>query len=204
GHGSRGARHGVQAGSAREEMNIGPVFTPANQLTMMRMLLIPAFVILLMYGYRGWALVTFLVAGLTDLLDGLLARLTGDKTTLGAWLDPMADKLLLLTMFVMLTLPEIGRPNQLPLWFTVLVISRDVAIVATVAVVNLAIGPRMFRPSIYGKIATALYITTGVAALYFNYLNQPSGLVRALVYASIVITFVSAADYAYRVARMSH
>src|SRR5207249_11882442 len=152
-HGIRSPRRGVQAGSARTQMTFGPTFTPANQLTMMRMLLIPAFVILLMYGYRGWALVIFLTAGLTDLFDGLVARMAGDKTTLGAWLDPMADKLLLLTMFVMLTLPEIGRPNRLPLWFTVLVISRDVAIVATVAVVNLAIGPRTFRPSIYGKIA---------------------------------------------------
>ena len=185
-------------------MSLGPTFTPANQLTMTRMLLIPAFVILLMYGYRGWALVTFLTAGLTDLFDGLIARMTGDKTTLGAWLDPMADKLLLLTMFVMLSLPEIGQPNRLPLWFTVLVISRDVAIVATVAVVNLAIGPRTFRPSIYGKIATALYIVTGVAALYFNYLGEPSTLVRALIYASLAITVISAGDYAVKVVRMGH
>jgi cardiolipin synthase len=185
-------------------MNLGPTFTPANQLTMMRMLLIPAFVILLMYGYRGWALVTFLTAGLTDLFDGLIARMTGEKTTLGAWLDPMADKLLLLTMFVMLTLPEIGKPNRLPLWFTVLVISRDVAIVATVAVVNLAIGPRTFRPSIYGKIATALYIVTGVAALYFNYRGEASTLVRALIYASLAITFISAGDYAVKVLRVGH
>ena len=113
----------------------------------------------------------------------------------------MADKLLLLTMFVMLTLPEIGRPNRLPLWFTVLVISRDVAIVATVAVVNLAIGPRTFRPSIYGKLATALYIVTGVAALYFNYLGKPSELVQVLIYASLAITLVSAGDYAIRIAR---
>ena len=55
-------------------MNLGPIFTPANQLTLMRMLLIPAFVILLIYGYRGWAVVTFIAAGLTDLLDGLIAR----------------------------------------------------------------------------------------------------------------------------------
>ena len=185
-------------------MNIGPVFTPANQLTMMRLLLIPAFVILLMYGYRGWALVTFMVAGLTDLLDGLIARMSGEKTTLGAWLDPMADKLLLLTMFVMLSLPEIGRPNRLPLWFTVLVVSRDVAIVATVAVVNLAIGPRTFRPSIYGKVATALYIVTGIAALYFNYLGEASSLVRVLIYASLAITVVSAGHYAVQVAKMGH
>src|SRR3954467_7376880 len=167
--------------------------TIANQLTITRMLLIPAFVILLLYGHRGWALITFFTAALTDMLDGLIARWTREKTTLGAWLDPMADKLLLVTMFVMLTVPGLGDPNRLPLWFTVLVISRDVAIVATVAVVNLAIGPRTFRPSIYGKIATALYIVTGVAALYFNYRGEPSTLVRALIYASLAITFISAA-----------
>jgi cardiolipin synthase len=158
-------------------------------------------VILMIYEYRGWALVTFAAAGLTDLLDGLIARTVGEKTILGAWLDPMADKLLLVTMFVMLTLPEIGAPNRLPVWFTVLVISRDVAIVATVAVVNLAVGPRTFRPSIYGKIATALYLVTGVAALYFNYLGEPSLFVRVLIWASLAITVISAGDYAVRVAR---
>jgi len=185
-------------------MSLGPIFTPANQLTLARMLLIPAFVILLIYGYRGWALVVFMTAGLTDMLDGLIARMTGEKTVLGAWLDPMADKLLLVTMFVMLTLPSIGQPNRLPLWFTVLVISRDVAIVATVAVVNLAIGPRTFRPSMFGKVATAFYILTGVAALYYNYLDQTSGLVTALIYASLIITFISAAHYAAQVAHLKH
>jgi len=185
-------------------MNLGPVFTAANQLTLLRMLLIPFFVILLVYGYRGWALLTFLTAAVTDLFDGLTARLTGHKTTLGAWLDPMADKLLLVTMFVILTLPGVGEPNRLPVWFTVLVISRDVAIVATVAVVNLAIGPRTFRPSIYGKIATALYLVTGVAALYFNYLGEASVVVQVLIYASLVITFVSAGHYGWQVVRMGH
>jgi cardiolipin synthase len=170
--------------------------TAANQLTILRMLLIPAFVILLLYGYRGWALTTFLVAGSTDLLDGLIARATGQKTTLGAWLDPMADKLLLVTMFVVLTLPGIGSANQLPVWFTVLVISRDVAIVLTVAVVNLAVGPRTFRPSIFGKIATATYIMTGVVALYYNYLGVVSPVVTVFVYASLAITLISAFHYA--------
>ena len=185
-------------------MSVGPVFTAANLLTFLRVLLIPFFAILVIYGYRGWALGVFLTAALTDLFDGLAARATGEKTTLGAWLDPMADKLLLVTMFVILTIPGVGEPNRLPVWFTVLVISRDVAIVATVAVVNLAIGPRTFRPSIYGKIATALYIATGVAALYFNYLGERAGIVRGLVYVSLVLTFVSAGHYAYRVARMPH
>jgi cardiolipin synthase len=166
------------------------------------MLLIPAFVILLMYGYRGWALVTFITAGITDMLDGLIARRTGQKTTLGAWLDPMADKLLLLSMFIMLTLPAIGSANRLPLWFTVLVISRDVAIVLTVAVVNLAVGPRTFRPSIFGKIATATYILTGVVALYFNYLEQASPVVTWFIYASLAITVVSAGHYLVKVVKM--
>ena len=169
--------------------------TAANQLTILRVLLIPAFVILLLYGYRGWALITFFTAGATDMLDGLIARTTGQKTDLGAWLDPMADKLLLVTMFTVLTLPNIGSANRLPLWFTILVISRDVAIVATVAVINLAVGPRTFRPSVFGKAATATYIVTGVVTLYFNYLGRASGLVTILIYASLVITVISAAHY---------
>lgn len=176
--------------------------TTANQLTILRMLLIPVFVILLIYGYRGWALLTFMVAGLTDLLDGLIARLAGEKTTLGAWLDPMADKLLLVTMFIVLTLPGIGLANQLPIWFTILVISRDVAIVATVAVVNLAVGPRTFRPSIFGKIATATYILTGIVTLYFNYLGQKTPIVDVFVYGSLVITLVSAFHYLIQVIRI--
>jgi cardiolipin synthase (CMP-forming) len=161
-------------------------------------------VILLLYGYRGWALVTFLAAGVTDLFDGLIARTRGQKTTLGAWLDPMADKLLLVTMFVMLTLPGLGTANRLPLWFTVLVLSRDIVIVLTVAIVNLAVGPRTFRPSIFGKIATATYIMTGVVTLYFNYLETASPLIAVFVYASLVITVVSAFDYLLKVVKLGH
>jgi hypothetical protein len=68
------------------------VLTPANQLTLARVLLAPAFVILTVYGYFGWALIVFAIAGLTDLLDGLIARTFSRRTSLGAWLDPMADK----------------------------------------------------------------------------------------------------------------
>jgi cardiolipin synthase (CMP-forming) len=178
--------------------------TAANQLTILRMLLIPAFVILLLYGQRGWALTVFLVASLTDLLDGLIARATGEKTTLGAWLDPLADKLLLATMFIVLTLPGLGFANRLPVWFTVLVISRDVAIVATVAVVNLAIGRRTFPPSIFGKMATATYVVTGVVTLYYNYLDVTTPIVQVFVYASLVITLVSAGHYLVRVVRIGN
>ena len=178
--------------------------TAANQLTILRIVMVPAFVILLLYGYRGWALITFFAAGITDLFDGLIARRRGQKTTLGAWLDPMADKLLLGSMFIMLTLPDIGSANRLPLWFTVLVISRDMAIVLTVAVVNLAVGPRTFRPSVFGKIATATYVLTGVVTLYFNYLERPSGVVTIFVYASLAITLVSAFHYVGQVVKLGH
>src|ERR1017187_7135390 len=163
------------------------VLTVANQLTLLRLLLIPVFALCLLYGLFGWALVVFVIAGIPDALDGLIARWTRQPTTLGAWLDPMADKLLLLTTFVMLTLPDLGLVNRLPVWLTVLVISRDVGIVLTVTVVNLAIARRTFRPSIFGKAATAIYIVTGVVTLYFNYRREPSLLVTICVYVALAI-----------------
>jgi cardiolipin synthase (CMP-forming) len=179
-----------------------PIFTWANQLTLLRMALIPAFVLLVVYGESGWALVTFLVAGLTDAFDGLIARLTKQKTSLGEWLDPAADKLLLVTTFIVLTLPNIGLVNRIPIWLTVLVISRDVAIVATVAIVNFAVGPRTFRPSPLGKAATALFIVTCVVVMLYNYLGRTSPVVDVFIWASLVVTLASGIDYVFRVARI--
>jgi cardiolipin synthase len=181
-----------------------PIFTVANQLTLLRMLLIPAFVLLVVYGRFGWALVVFLVAGATDAFDGLAARQAGQKTTLGAWLDPAADKLLLVTTFVVLTLPNLGLVNRIPIWLTVLIISRDVGIVLTVAIVNLALGPRTFKPSLLGKGATALFIVTCVVVMYFNYLGRTSLIVDAFIWASLAITLVSGIDYVFRVAKIIH
>jgi cardiolipin synthase len=179
----------------------GPL-TTANQLTLLRMLLIPAFVILVIYGELGWALVVFAVAGVTDALDGLIARRAGQKTSLGAWLDPMADKLLLVSTFVVLTMPGLGLTNRLPVWLTALVISRDVGIVITVAIVNLAIGRRTFSPSIFGKIATATYIVTAVMAMLFNYRGYHSLVVDVCIYASLTITLISGLHYIWHAARI--
>ena len=176
--------------------------TPANQLTLLRMLLIPAFVILVLYGYLGWALIVFATAGITDGLDGLIARWSGQKTQLGAWLDPMADKLLLMTTFILLSLPGLDLSNRLPLWLTVLIITRDVGIVLTVTIVNFAIGPRTFQPSTFGKIATATYIITAVVAMLFNYLRTHSVLFDVMVYASLAITLVSGFHYIWHAARI--
>lgn len=176
--------------------------TLANQLTILRIVLTPAFVLLVVYGYLGVALLVFLVAGLTDALDGLIARRAGQRTNLGAWLDPMADKLLLVATFVVLTLPGIDLTNHLPLWLTVLVISRDVVIVGVVAVINLAFGPRTFRPSPLGKATTAALIVTSVVVMFFNYRHETSVLVDLGVWVSLGLTLVSSADYVVRLRRL--
>ena len=176
--------------------------TLANQLTILRIVLIPAFVLLVVYGRLGAALLVFMTAGATDALDGLIARRAGQRTSLGAWLDPMADKLLLITTFIVLTLPAIPLTNHLPLWLTVVVISRDVVILAVVAIVNLAIGPRTFTPSMLGKATTAVFILTSVAIMFFNYRRETSLIVDVGIWVSLALTIVSAADYFFRLRRL--
>ena len=174
--------------------------TAANQLTLVRLMLVPCLVILVVYGFNGWALIVFVLAGITDVLDGLIARRAGQRTSLGAWLDPMADKLLLVSMFLVLTAP-LDMANRLPIWLTVLVISRDILIVLTVAVVNLAIERRVFYPSSLGKAATLVYILTCAVTLYFNYLDRPSAVVDVAIYASLVVTLLSGIHYIVLVVR---
>ena len=176
--------------------------TIANQLTILRIVLIPIFVLLVVYGRLGEALLVFMTAGATDALDGLIARRAGQRTSLGAWLDPMADKLLLVTTFIVLTLPTIPLTNRLPLWLTVTVISRDVVIIGVVAIVNLAVGPRTFRPSFLGKATTAAFILTSVVIMYFNYREEMSLLVDIGIWLSLTLTILSSADYFFRLRRL--
>jgi cardiolipin synthase len=176
--------------------------TLANQLTILRIVMVPAFVLLVVYNRLGAALAVFVIAGITDALDGLIARWTGQRTSLGAWLDPMADKLLLVTTFVVLTIPAIPLTNHLPTWLTVLVISRDVVIVAFVAIVNLALGPRTFTPSLLGKCATAAFILTCIAVMYFNVRRQTSWLIDVGIWASGALTVASSAHYFVRMRRL--
>jgi phosphatidylglycerophosphate synthase len=104
-------------------------------------------------------------------------------------------------MVVVLTLPS-EAPNRLPVWLTILMISRDVAIIATVAVINLAVGRRTFKPSFLGKVATATFLATGVAILIANYIGRPMPIVTGFIYASLVITLASSVDYIFKVARI--
>jgi cardiolipin synthase len=176
--------------------------TLANQLTILRILIVPLFVLLVVYGLLGSALLAFMIAGLTDALDGLIARKAGQRTSLGAWLDPMADKLLLVTTFIVLTIPAIPLRHHLPLWLTVLVISRDIVIVVVVAIVNLAVGPRTFTPSALGKLTTATFILTTIAVMFYNYRDEESVVVSVGIWLSLALTLVSSADYMFRMRRL--
>ena len=122
------------------------------------MMFLPFIVINLVGGHYRWALSLFVLAGLSDGLDGLLARTLKQQTVLGQYLDPIADKLLLSTMFLVLSIL-----HKIPWKFTVLVFSRDISIVCASAVLYAIAGLRDFRPSIFGKANTFAQ----VAAVFF-------------------------------------
>ena len=133
-------------------------FTIPNLLSLLRMGLIPLFVILVMNGSSGKALLLFVVAGVTDALDGFIARFWKQQSLLGAYLDPIADKLLLTTAYVVLSIPSLNHGTQIPAWITILVIARDVLIVVVALVLYLAAGIRKFPPSTLSKINTILQV----------------------------------------------
>ena len=139
-------------------MKFSQIFTAPNQLTLLRMVFVPFTVIELVEGRYFWALVLFVVAGLSDGLDGLLARKLHQQTLLGQYLDPIADKLLLSTMF-----PVLSILHKIPWKYTVLVFSRDASILAASAVLFAIAGLRDFRPSIFGKANTL----SQIAAIFF-------------------------------------
>ncbi len=135
-----------------------PWLTAPNQLTVLRLVFVPFIVMTLADRQYGWAMGLFLAAGASDALDGLLARLLNQKTVLGQYLDPIADKLLMSTMFLVLSIM-----HKIPWKFTVLVFSRDVCIVVVCAVLYVTASFRNFRPSVFGKANT----TAQVAAIFF-------------------------------------
>jgi cardiolipin synthase len=129
------------------------IFTVPNQLTFLRLGFLPFFIIFVLYRRYSWALAILIVAGLTDGMDGLLARSLHQKSALGAYLDPIADKLLLSSSFVVLAIEGL-----MPRWLMILVLGRDVLILTIAAVILATVGYRSFPPSIYGKITTTLEI----------------------------------------------
>src|SRR5882724_8468459 len=147
------------------------ILTVPNLLTVFRMVLIPVFVTLLFDRHFSLALAVFVLAGLTDGLDGLLARRFKQQSQLGTVLDPIADKLMLVTAFIVLSMQSIfplPLPSHLPVpfWVTVAVISRDVFIIVGAAAINMVTGFRGFRPSWLGKLNTTVQIG-GITAIMF-------------------------------------
>ena len=173
------------------------VLTTANQLTILRIVFIPVFIIFLTYGWNGLALAVFVAAGLTDVLDGIIARRFGQKTSVGTVLDPLADKLLMVTSIVILSLPQMGLPNPLPRWLTILLISRDALMMLVALIIVLMVGWRFFKPSIYGKASTALQVITILAVLYCNWKEQTVPQLQILYYVTGGLTVFSGLHYLF-------
>lgn len=173
-----------------------PIFTVANQLTVLRMAAAPLLVVLVLSREFVWAFVVFVVAGLTDLLDGVVARLGHQKTTLGAVLDPIADKVLLSSAFVVLTWAG-ELHSRLPVWLTVTTLSRDAIIVIAVAAINFVYGHRVFQPSLLGKLTTGCQIVAAGAVLLMNAVSDDYPPLRYLFQLTLGLTVASAFHYVY-------
>jgi cardiolipin synthase len=177
-------------------MRLSEIFTAPNQLTLLRMVFVPFIVIELVEGRYFWALILFVIAGFSDGLDGLLARKLHQQTLLGQYLDPIADKLLLSTMFLVLSIL-----HQIPWKFTVLVFSRDISILAASAVLFAIAGLRDFRPSIFGKANTF----SQIAAVFFVLLHsiRPPRWIwitrTVFLRATFAFTIISALHYVFLV-----
>jgi cardiolipin synthase len=161
----------------------------ANWLTVLRILLVPVFVALLVYRRPGLALVTFALAAFTDLLDGYVARRRGIQSRLGAFLDPMADKLLLVASFATLTWLRI-----LPAWIMILVVSRDAILMLGALLIQMVGGRIHPRPTWAGKAATFFQVLTVLAGLVTRYYPIPV-VVPVVMWLAALFTVMSGLQY---------
>ncbi|MBO0798965.1 MAG: CDP-alcohol phosphatidyltransferase family protein [Blastocatellia bacterium] len=178
------------------------VLTAANLLTVCRFILIPVFVTTLYYQRFVWSLSIFLTAAITDGLDGLLARSLNQKTHLGEILDPMADKLLLVTAFIILSMPRFTILAPIPFWLTAAVISRDVFIVLGALVINITTGFSKFRPSLPGKINTFVQVLMIVVYLIANAFDLHAHVLSIMYYATLVMAIFSGLHYIFHANRL--
>ena len=182
-------------------MNLRQILTAPNQLTLLRMIFLPFIIINLVKHDFKWAMALFVLAGLSDGLDGLLARTLHQQTLLGQYLDPIADKLLMSTLFLVLSIERL-----IPWKYTVVVFSRDISILMISGVLFMIAGLRDFRPSIFGKANTFAQ----VAAIFFVLLLliEPARWVwiaRTIsLRATFIFTIVSAVHYAILVQHRLH
>ncbi len=157
------------------------ILTTANQITILRLVFVPFFAIFEVTGRYKWALILLFAAALSDFVDGVVARTFRQETPLGVALDPIADKLLMGTAYVVLALRY-----ALPWWLTILVLSRDAAIIVTALVISLVAGYRPFRPSVLGKISTLCQVAMLFAAVG-SQVHVP-GITALVVYGFVYLT----------------
>jgi cardiolipin synthase (CMP-forming) len=163
-----------------------------NIFTLTRVLLIPLFVIFIINKRFEWALITFAIAGITDGIDGLIARITHQRTELGAYLDPIADKLLLFSAFISLAIIEI-----IPSWLVVIVITRDVIILVGFLVMMLTNYHPKINPSFLSKMTTAFQIVTILLSLMAGYSPTFQQLSMIAIYGTAILTILSGSHYIY-------
>ena len=178
----------------RQERLLAQLGSAPNLLTILRLGIIPFLIIAVLDGKFRGALVLMFLAGLSDGLDGLLARILHQRTVMGQYLDPIADKLMLSTLFIVLT-----HVGMVPLRITVLVFSRDFGIILIGSLLFITAGLRDFRPSLLGKANTVIQIFT-VTVVIVCAVYGPEWLVdvrRILLDGTLVLTIASAAHYAW-------
>ena len=173
------------------------MLTLANRLTILRILMAPVIVVLLLYRHTGAALALFLLAGITDGLDGFVARSRGQKTVLGMVLDPLADKLLLTSTVVTLSFLR-----ELPRWFAIILVSRDLILVGGSMILDMFLGKLATPPSKLGKTTTGFQLATVLLTLVDNFFPAIEPVIVPLAVVTLAFTVSSGLDYIYRGARL--
>jgi cardiolipin synthase (CMP-forming) len=182
------------------------ILTIPNILTFVRMGLIPVFASLLVYGRETAALIVFAIAGISDGVDGFIARRLKQQSELGTIIDPIADKLLMTTAFVMLTIPgllEPGRHLPVPFWVTAAVIGRDVLIIVVAMSIMMMTGFRGFKPSWLGKASTFVQVAAVILILIAAVFPSLNGIYLPTTYTIVTLfALLSGVHYIFHVARL--
>ncbi|MBI5182280.1 MAG: CDP-alcohol phosphatidyltransferase family protein [Nitrospirae bacterium] len=163
-----------------------------NLITLSRILLIPFFINFIVYNYNLYALGVFILAGISDALDGFIARTSKKKTSLGAILDPMADKLLLSASFLTLTIT-----NRIPVWVSIIIISRDIIIIIGALMLILFQDRLTVLPSLIGKATTLCQIFYILLILLFLVLGKDVAVLSPVLWIMIGLTIASGVHYIY-------
>ena len=164
-----------------------------NLLTITRILLLPFFAVTLIYGEYGYALMVFAAAAISDILDGLIARITKQITYFGSILDPVADKFFLITSFILMT-----AYGLIPKWFTIVVISKDLIVIAGCFILYFATHTLKIEPSIVGKISSSCqFFLVGLVLVSLN-MDNGFSVPAALYIAVAILTAAAGIDYVYK------